>query len=160
MSNHALPHGVERRRQIWRFEAPESAEKNFLAKIACNPLISLVSDERIQGNPTFISRGFRRETGRGQEKPNGPPGQRCASPTGLFVGQHSQSRGALDFACSAVCASLRRCGVLPLRRAIGIGNLVGVAGDEIVCVVDLSRGLERLVHVSRAVLVGEHPAQD
>jgi hypothetical protein len=25
--------------------------KNFLAKIPCNPLISLISDERIQGNP-------------------------------------------------------------------------------------------------------------
>ena len=47
-----------------------------------------------------------------------------------------------------------------LRRAIGVGDLVGVAGDEIVVVVDLGRGLERLVHVSRAVLVGEHAAQD
>src|ERR1700722_12665351 len=70
MSNHALPHGVERRRQIWRFEQPGSAEKNFLAKIARNLLISLVSDERIQGNPTFKSWGFRRETASGQEKPN------------------------------------------------------------------------------------------
>jgi hypothetical protein len=51
MSNHVPPHGVERRREIGRFEAPERVEKNFLAKIACNPLISLVLDERIQGNP-------------------------------------------------------------------------------------------------------------
>src|SRR3984957_12039036 len=43
---------------------------------------------------------------------------------------------------------------------MGIGNLVGVAGDEIVGVVDLSRRLQGLVHISRAVLVGEHPAQD
>src|ERR1700722_11013824 len=70
MSNHALPHGVERRRQIWRFEQPGSAEKNFLAKIARNLLISLVSDERIQGNPTFKSWGFRSKTASGQEKPN------------------------------------------------------------------------------------------
>ena len=55
--------------------------------------------------------------------------------------------------------SLRRRG-LPLRRAMGIRDLVGVAGDEIVVMVDLGRRLQRLVRVGRAVLIGEHAAQD
>jgi hypothetical protein len=131
MSNPALPHGVERRRQFWRFNQPESAEKNSLTKIACNPLIRLVSDERIQGNP---------------RKSN-------VQKLGFSYGNsHGPRKSKLAL------SSLRRCGVLPLRRAVGIGNLVGVAGDEIVLVVDFSRGLERLVHISRAALVGEHPA--
>ena len=44
--------------------------------------------------------------------------------------------------------------------AVGVGDLVGVAGDEVVRVVDLARGLQRLVDVGRAVRVGEHAAQD
>jgi hypothetical protein len=47
-----LRHDVEFKRQSWRF-GPRRAAKNFLAKIACNLLISLDSDERIQGNPSF-----------------------------------------------------------------------------------------------------------
>ncbi len=35
------------------FRGDKSARKKFLRKIACNPLISLDSDERIQGNPSF-----------------------------------------------------------------------------------------------------------
>jgi hypothetical protein len=35
-----------------RFRDDKSARKNLLLKISCNPLISLGSDERIQGNPT------------------------------------------------------------------------------------------------------------
>ena len=37
--------------RFWRFNRAKGPQKNFSAKIACNPLISLVSDERIQGNP-------------------------------------------------------------------------------------------------------------
>jgi hypothetical protein len=45
-----------------------------------------------------------------------------------------------------------------LRRAISIRDFVGVRGNRVV-LVDLSCGLERLVHVGRAILVGEHAAQ-
>jgi hypothetical protein len=64
-------------RQIWRFERPGSAEKKFLAKIQRNPLIGLVSDERIQGNPNKSNahnQEFRAEMARDQENPNGPTG--------------------------------------------------------------------------------------
>jgi hypothetical protein len=47
-------------------------EKNF-RKIPCNPLISHVSDERIQGNPSFSNpqnRGFSQQTATNQENPN------------------------------------------------------------------------------------------
>jgi hypothetical protein len=39
----------------------KTTRKNFLARIPCNPLISLDSGEEIQGNPTLISGGFRSE---------------------------------------------------------------------------------------------------
>jgi hypothetical protein len=40
------------------------------AKIPRNPLIRLDSDERIQGNPTFIIGRFSNETSARQENPN------------------------------------------------------------------------------------------
>jgi hypothetical protein len=45
-----------------------------------NPLISLDSDERIQGNPTLIIWGFRNETARSQENPNGIVAGHVATP--------------------------------------------------------------------------------
>jgi hypothetical protein len=56
-----------------RFRDEKSARKNLLLKISCNPLISLDSDERIQGNPrksNLIIGGFRNETATSQENPN------------------------------------------------------------------------------------------
>ena len=56
-----------------RFRDDKSARKNLLLKISCNPLISLDSDERIQGNPrksNLIIGGFRSETATSQENPN------------------------------------------------------------------------------------------
>src|SRR3984885_4331590 len=44
--------------------------KNFDRFMPRNPLISLDSDEEIQGNPTLIIGGFRNETARSQENPN------------------------------------------------------------------------------------------
>jgi hypothetical protein len=44
--------------------------KNFPRKIPHNPLISLDSNEEIQGNPTLINRGFCPEMGPAQENPN------------------------------------------------------------------------------------------
>jgi hypothetical protein len=150
----SIPHGVERRREIWRFEPLGSAEKNFLAKITCNSLISLVSDERIQGNPRKSKEIQRSKPGVFVEK---RPGAK-KNQTGPLRWRLAIRSRAERIGSSA--PSLRRCGVLPLRRAISIGNLVGVACYEIVVVVDLSRGLERLIHVGRALLVGQHAAQD
>jgi hypothetical protein len=63
-----------------RVRDDKSERKNRRAKISCNPLISLVSDERIQGNPrkskeiqgnqTPKSWGFRKQKGPFQENPN------------------------------------------------------------------------------------------
>ena len=56
-----------------RFRDDKSARKNLLLKIPCNPLISLDSDERIQGNPSFSNPqnlGFSQRNGTFQENPN------------------------------------------------------------------------------------------
>ena len=45
-------------------------QKNFWRFMPCNPLISLDSDERIQGNPIADKRGFRGEQPTRQENPN------------------------------------------------------------------------------------------
>jgi hypothetical protein len=52
----------------------ESAKKKLPMKIPCNPLIRLVSDEEIQGNPRVKRQGFRSEKAANQEKPNGSTG--------------------------------------------------------------------------------------
>jgi hypothetical protein len=49
------------------FSRRDRALENFPRKIPRNPLISFDSDERIQGNPTLINRGFCAETGRAKE---------------------------------------------------------------------------------------------
>src|ERR1700728_2010284 len=74
MNNPALPHGLDRRRP---FRAPIATEKGaskiHLAKIPRNPLISLDSDERIQGNPrksNAPNRDSCGETATRQENPN------------------------------------------------------------------------------------------
>jgi hypothetical protein len=80
MEKPKLPHGLYRR---VRLRGEKTAKKNFSRFIPRNPLISLDSDERIQGNPRKSNpqnRGFRGETARSQENPNrivwtrrGPP---------------------------------------------------------------------------------------
>src|ERR1700722_10880110 len=72
------------------FRDARSARKKRLPKISCNPLISIDSDERIQGNPSFSNphnRSFRSEPGAIQENPNrldrwkvGPPPSRSPIP--------------------------------------------------------------------------------
>jgi hypothetical protein len=55
----------------------EIAKKKLPMKIPCNPLIRLVSDERIQGNPRKSQgkkAGFLSEKAANQEKPNGSTG--------------------------------------------------------------------------------------
>jgi hypothetical protein len=50
----------------------QGARKNIRAEILCNPLISLDSDERIQGNPresNTLKPSFRNETAGFQENP-------------------------------------------------------------------------------------------
>jgi hypothetical protein len=53
------------------FPDDKSARKNLLLKILCNPLISLDPDERIQGNPTPKTWGFRAEMGRSKKTQTG-----------------------------------------------------------------------------------------
>src|ERR1700727_2173845 len=51
----------------------QKREEKSLLKISCNPLISLDSDERIQGNPSFSNPqnlGFSQRNGTFQENPN------------------------------------------------------------------------------------------
>jgi hypothetical protein len=51
--------------------------KNLWSLVPRNPLISLDSDERIQGNPRKsnpLNRGFQSETATDQENPNGASG--------------------------------------------------------------------------------------
>jgi hypothetical protein len=55
------------------FAPTKGARKNFALKISCNPLISIDSDERIQGNPRKYNPqtlGFPSETATFQENPN------------------------------------------------------------------------------------------
>ena len=68
MENPKLPHGLDRVLPFRRFG--QKAKKNFDRFMPRNPLISLDSDEEIQGNPTLIIGGFRNETARSQENPN------------------------------------------------------------------------------------------
>ena len=51
MNNPALPYGLGCELRFRGFEGRGSDAKKFLALFPCNPLISLISDERIQGNP-------------------------------------------------------------------------------------------------------------
>jgi hypothetical protein len=59
----------------------KGARNCFQAKIPCNPLKRLDSDERIQGNPSFSNpkkRRFSRQTASTQENPNRPAGAGAA----------------------------------------------------------------------------------
>jgi hypothetical protein len=93
MSNPALPHASTARACLGNSTDGKEREEKFVHEISCNPLISLDSDERIQGNPrqsnTLESR-FSQRNSTGQENPNGstakvagPAGRRAApSPAG------------------------------------------------------------------------------
>jgi hypothetical protein len=64
-----------------RFRYDKSARKNYPLKISCNPLISIDSDERIQGNPRKSNPqnlGFCSQTATFQENPNRVDERRCA----------------------------------------------------------------------------------
>ena len=77
MDNPALPPDLDYRRRSGLFEGRQGAETRrnlFVRFMPYNPLISLDSDERIQGNPTLKTGGFRSETARDQENPNGSAG--------------------------------------------------------------------------------------
>jgi hypothetical protein len=52
----------------------ESAAKNSSSLFPRNPLMSLDSDEEIQGNPTLMIGGFRSKPATSQENPNGSIG--------------------------------------------------------------------------------------
>jgi hypothetical protein len=74
MDNPSLPHAESWEPPFRRlFRDDKSARKKLIRKISCNPLISLDSDERIQGNPRKSNPqnlGFRSETAGIQENPN------------------------------------------------------------------------------------------
>jgi hypothetical protein len=71
MSDPACPRG----KSVSAVEGPppplgKRVTKNFWRFMPHKPLISLVSDERIQGNPIADKRGFRGEQAKRQENPN------------------------------------------------------------------------------------------
>jgi hypothetical protein len=70
MSNPALPQAKNRHRS-GAANGTKSTDKNFCALYPRNSLISLDSDERIQGNPTPRIGAFRSEMAGAQENPNG-----------------------------------------------------------------------------------------
>jgi hypothetical protein len=67
-----LPYGLNRRRQPRRAQQRPS-KKFLLSFVPHNPLISIVSDEEIQGNPIAVFVWFRRVKARFQENPNKQP---------------------------------------------------------------------------------------
>src|SRR5215475_8137858 len=82
----------------------EGSEKKYIQRIPRNPLISLDSDERIQGNPRESKaeeRGLRRESTARQENPNRPdkrPETEAAlvvRPSGLGLQPIEGARGLL-----------------------------------------------------------------
>jgi hypothetical protein len=84
MHNPALPHGLDRSSPSLRLERQRrSAEKKRWSVYAANPLISLVSDEEIQGNPRESKPHFRALRGKAamsQENPK--PIERAGCPGG------------------------------------------------------------------------------
>jgi hypothetical protein len=80
MDNFAPPPGPDGQP---RFNG-EEREESFSAKIPCNPLISLVLHERIQGNPNksnAYNLGFQSETASGRDNPSGTIGAHFAAAT-------------------------------------------------------------------------------
>jgi hypothetical protein len=72
MNNPALPTGHDHRSPVPASRAKIGLTKNFPRKIPRNPLISLDSDERIQGNPRKSNphkQGFSRRNGEAPRKP-------------------------------------------------------------------------------------------
>jgi hypothetical protein len=71
MNNSALPYGLDRRSRCGA--TGKGGRKIFRTKTPHNPLKSLDSDERIQGNPRKSKaqkRGLQTETPKRQENPN------------------------------------------------------------------------------------------
>ena len=99
--------------------------KNFSAKIPRNPLISLVSDERIQGNPSFSNPqkwGFCSERAEAQENPNRVRRTLCGRPREGAT-RSFQRQGGLIVRPSGLCGShMLDCDRRPLgRQARGPG---------------------------------------
>src|ERR1700729_2444370 len=102
MNNSALPHGIDRE-PLFRHRSPrERPEKTFPRFMMRNPLKSLDSDERIQGNPRKSKEIQRPSIGvlaakrpRPKKNPNGPTWSPLSgrSPTNSI-----ESRHALDAA--------------------------------------------------------------
>jgi hypothetical protein len=71
MSDPAPPHAkIVSRRPVGAAATDKRLKKNFWSFFPCNSLISLDSDERIQGNPIADKRGFRGEKVARQDNPN------------------------------------------------------------------------------------------
>ena len=70
MSNRSLPPGLDRGLPVPALERKGTgAQKKLLPENPCNPLISLDSDERIQGNPRKSNSGERRLSQPNSEAP-------------------------------------------------------------------------------------------
>jgi hypothetical protein len=136
MSNPALPNGRDHR-SPFRLRAKTGLKKKLPRKIPRNPLISLDSDERIQGNPRNSNppkQGFPRRNGADPRKPKLIDAFR----QGLLrpVRQSHYRRLAAD-------------PDVVLRVA---GGIVRIAAGIIRAAVRLSGGIDRLIGVA----AGEH----
>ena len=72
MNNSALPHGPDRELSFSRLSPRKKPRKPFVRFVPGNPLISLDSDERIQGSPRKSNthqRGPSQRNGQGPRKP-------------------------------------------------------------------------------------------
>jgi hypothetical protein len=74
MDNSAIPQAQSLDVSHYPGEPSRKASQKFPSIVPCNPLKRLDPDERIQGNPTRVSGGFRSKRGARQEKPNGSAG--------------------------------------------------------------------------------------
>src|SRR5580704_4050078 len=132
MNNPALPNGLDRR-STFRLLTPDRAQEKLPRKIPRNPLISLDSDERIQGNPRKSNPHKQRFPRRNGEAPRKPKlidafRQRLLRPV-------RQSRDRLLAADPDVV----------LRVA---GGIVRIAAGIIRAAVRLSGGIDRLIGVA------------
>src|ERR1700722_13485992 len=95
----------------------KSLSKIFPSIFPCNPLKRLDPDERIQGNPTRVSGGFRSKRGARQEKPNGSAGPMLSNNTNNGRGNPLQPSPSPEPRAPARPAPLRARGIEPVGAA-------------------------------------------
>jgi hypothetical protein len=135
MNNSARPHGP--RPQAFRSggsAAAEKAARNILpAKIPRNPLKSLDSDERIQGNPSFSNPQNRGYLQRNGQEPRKPKRDRLDSQRGPLPRRGQTGSIQMQSACAGAATACARvpialdwtadCLRLPVARQGGMSRL-------------------------------------